>query len=166
MNERETPQKRTLDDLALELGANTTPRKCQRGLGMQADTERFLTHQRLCPECHGRTHAIRSVLHRWGVILPVLALLLVTGCGGRHLEIQSNTSWSAVVDGATVDGRGSHSFELRDDKCAVAQKETRDGFLQARIVNQGAVAIFWDRATSWKRTTTAYGVVDVCASDN
>jgi hypothetical protein len=72
-----------------------------------------------------------------------------------YAEIESSTSWSCACGNRTVDGTGNQKVDLGSDKCAVAQKQTRNGFLTLRVTNG-------ESAT----TTADFGVVTSCRSGN
>lgn len=89
------------------------------------------------------------------------ALLLgSTGCDAFKTRaiVSSNTSWSGSFDGRTIDGQGNQTIDLGGggstggpSKCAVVQKQTREGTLTVRI-----------EPGDEQTTTAAFGVVSVC----
>lgn len=103
----------------------------------------------------GPAHALAAIA-LWVVIL------FLWGCGERVAEIESTTSWSGSFGGRTVDGRGTRSVDMGDSECLTVQKQTTDGDLRVRIVNEGGLFLFWDSSTSWKSTSAAYGLVSIC----
>lgn len=90
----------------------------------------------------------------------LFASVLVAGCGVFRTEavVTSDTSWSGSFDGRTVEGTGNRVVDLpgggasSSTKCAVVQKQTRQGFLTVRI------------GSDEKTTTAEFGVVSVCGS--
>lgn len=82
----------------------------------------------------------------------VVLVGLLTGCSTK-VKVESNTSWTGAVNGASVEGTGNTTYELRgDNKCVVFQKSTTQGFL----------TIKGDVPTT--TTTAEYGVVSGCAN--
>ncbi|MGE5091823.1 MAG: hypothetical protein ACM3OH_06590 [Bacillota bacterium] len=50
---------------------------------------------------------------RMAALLPIMSTVLIAGCGGRVIHIESDTSWSGTIDGiGAVSGRGSTTFAL------------------------------------------------------
>lgn len=97
--------------------------------------------------------------------------LFLAGCSVDYkVDIESDTSWSGAFDNRSVDGKGNETVDVGDTPpvCAVVQKDTKEGFLTAKMVchYRGPQKIFKEKATKDRATTTAaYGVVSVCASD-
>lgn len=84
--------------------------------------------------------------------LLAVALLALSGCSIK-VNVESDTSWTGVVNGASVQGNGSMTYELRkDSRCVFFQKETTSGYL----------TIKGDVPTT--TTTADYGVVTACAN--
>jgi len=89
------------------------------------------------------------------LLLLLVASLTATSCNlfKTQAHIESDTSWSGSFDGRTIDGRGSRTIDLGGGtgaKCAVVQKQTREGFLTLKIDDEE------------RTTTAAFGVVSVC----
>ena len=50
---------------------------------------------------------------RISALLPIVSTLVIAGCGGRVIHIESDTSWSGTIDGiGAISGRGSKTFAL------------------------------------------------------
>ena len=112
------------------------------------------------------------VLSRIGSRSAVLvALLGLTACSIQlrprgtsyertdfKLEIRSNTTWTALIDGSrSVDGDFNETLDLPDDEqpvCAVVTKTAADGYLRARVTPGG----------SWIETSEPEGSVAPCSS--
>ena len=66
--------------------------------------------------------------------LPIVSTLVIAGCGGRVIHIESDTSWTGTIDGVgAVAGRGSKSFTLdatSSPVCWVITKTTAAGTLR------------------------------------
>jgi len=64
-----------------------------------------------------------------------IGVLLLCGCSGKTLVVESNTSWSGEIDRVgTVAGRGGKEFGLsglRGEVCWVITKSTSLGTLRA-----------------------------------
>ena len=85
------------------------------------------------------------------VLLLLTLMLGMCGCSVK-VQVESDTSWTGVVNGASVEGSGSKTYTLREsNKCVVFQKETSRGFL----------TIKGDVPTT--TTTAEFGVVSACA---
>ena len=80
------------------------------------------------------------------------------GCATKY-EVESNTRWSGWVEDHSVAGGGSSVYSARQGGSATFTKETKDGYLRARVKG------FWgdDR---WVETTAPYGTVMVVASQS
>ena len=92
--------------------------------------------------------------------LSVLVLLLTIGASGCSIfkveaNVSSTTSWSGTFHNRTVSGTGDMKVDMGarggGAKCAVVQKETRQGTLTVSI-SGGETAT----------TTAEFGVVSVC----
>lgn len=71
-------------------------------------------------------------------------------------DVSSSTRWSGSFNGRTVDGTGSMSIDMGirgSVKCAVVQKQTREGFLTVSV----------DGGDS-QTTTAEFGVVTSCTN--
>lgn len=83
------------------------------------------------------------------------ALLLgLSGCAVK-VKVESDTCWSGVVKGSSVEGCGYKTYDLGsmwDDapKCVTFQKDTERGYLRLDGDIKGS-------------TTAAYGVVSGCS---
>lgn len=87
-------------------------------------------------------------------LIGIALLSFVAGCGHK-IEVQSNTSWTGNVNGGSVSGSGTRSYDLKgDNKCFVFQKETEGGSLRVK---------FKKGTGDEPSTTAAYGVVSGCA---
>lgn len=89
-------------------------------------------------------------------LLLVIGLTL-TGCSTKF-EVESNTTWTGNVNGASVEGSGNKTYSTKRGEAAVFQKNTETGFLRARAKTSGLFG-----AGEWVRTEAAYGVVTVVA---
>lgn len=92
------------------------------------------------------------------VVVILLAMTLSAGCSLFKItaDVSSSTSWSGSFNGRTVEGTGDMSVDMGargSAKCAVVQKQTRQGFLTVSI----------DGGES-KTTTAEFGVVSVCTN--
>lgn len=90
------------------------------------------------------------------VALATLIVLVSAGCFlfQTEADVESDTSWSGSFDGRTVDGSGNQTVKMGgggSTKCAVVQKQTRNGYLRVSI-----------SGGEEKETTAAFGVVSVC----
>ena len=84
--------------------------------------------------------------------------VLSTGCDffKTIADVGSDTSWSGVFDGRSVDGTGDMKVDMGARggmKCAVVQKKTREGFLTVSISGGES-----------KTTTANFGSVSVCTN--
>ena len=84
--------------------------------------------------------------------LGLTLLVLVTGCGGTTLVVQSDTSWAGSVDGyGAVSGRFRAEYDLGDaaGRCWTISKTTEAGTLQvySKTSEWGS-----NRATLWIST--------------
>jgi hypothetical protein len=87
------------------------------------------------------------------VCLGVLALA-TCGCAAKVIEVQSDTSWTGNVNGGSVDGSGTTSYELTGKTaCYVFQKATKAGSLRVKVKKGMGEE---------PSTTAAYGVVSGC----
>jgi len=98
-------------------------------------------------------------------LLSVLSvMLLIAGCTSDYkVKIESNTSWSGSFGGTTIDGSNNQTIDIPDEDivCVVVQKQTQNGFLTVKMVDEGN-NIFAPEDVDQKTTTAAYGVVTVC----
>jgi hypothetical protein len=96
------------------------------------------------------------------ILLPaVFALGVMTGCSDYKVELKSNTSWSGVFGGKTINGSGNLIIDLPDEgrQCITIQKNTVDGWVRARVYDATDTANAWE----WQETGEAYGTIDFCA---
>lgn len=92
------------------------------------------------------------------ICATLLMALALPGCSVFKVkaDVSSSTSWSGSFNGRTVSGTGNMSVDMGargSVKCAVVQKDTREGFLTVSI----------DGGES-KTTTAEFGVVSVCSN--
>jgi hypothetical protein len=103
------------------------------------------------------------------LVAVMVGSIALAGCGqDLKAKVESNTSWSGAFGNRSVDGSGSKTVDLPDDRpqCAVVQKSTQGGSLTVRIIceNTGLAAMFGAEDEEDSATTTAaYGVVSVCS---
>ena len=84
----------------------------------------------------------------------LLAALATGGCSKRfHIEIQSDTCWSGVIDdGASFFDCGNANYKVVGPmRCVRLQKRTSNGYLRVRI-DDGA----------WTETTDPLGIIQAC----
>ena len=91
------------------------------------------------------------------LILLLFVAVCLTGCSTKF-EVESNTTWTGNVNGASVEGSGNKTYSTTKGEAAVFQKNTEAGFLRARAKTTGLFG-----GGEWKRTDAAYGVVTVVA---
>ena len=82
--------------------------------------------------------------------------MLTCGCSSfkSEAQVESDTSWSGSFNGRTVSGSGNQKVDLgggTGPKCAVVQKQTRQGFLEGLHYRGDS-----------KTTTAEFGVAYVC----
>lgn len=69
------------------------------------------------------------------MIRPLLGVLLLCGCSGKTLVVESDTSWAGEIDRqGTVAGTGGHEFALggyQGEVCWTLAKTTSLGTLRA-----------------------------------
>lgn len=96
-----------------------------------------------------------SVRQIWSVALAFV-IVVSPGCSLFKIEahVESDTSWSGAFDNRTVSGRGDMKVDMgaRATKCAVVQKQTREGYLTVSITGGDTATTFAD-----------FGVVSVCS---
>jgi hypothetical protein len=99
---------------------------------------------------------------RW--VVPVVAALLLTSCNDLVARIESDTSWTATVEGNVVTGRGNEQFTLngRNNRCVTVQKTTEAGTVRL-IIEQGTFFGLGSMVDFEGTTTTAFGSVSGCA---
>jgi|SRR5687768_3234744 len=100
--------------------------------------------------------------------VPVVAVTLLTSCGGRTLRIESDTSWTGTVGGIPVSGHGSLDMELparnggRGAVCWDIRKTSEAGTLRAHVEQSTFFGL--GSVVEGEMTTTApFGVVAGCA---
>ncbi len=88
--------------------------------------------------------------------------VLVTGCSDYKVDVESDTTWSGVFAGKSVDGAGNSTIDVPDDGelCIVIQKNTRGGFVQVSVRDTGGSSY----QTDWERTEGAYGTIEFCVN--
>ncbi len=88
---------------------------------------------------------------------------LVTGCSDYKAQVESNTTWSGVFAGKSIDGAGNSTIDVPDDGelCIVIQKNTRGGFVQVRIIDVTESSSYED---DWERTEEVYGTIEICGT--
>jgi len=75
-----------------------------------------------------------------------------------YASVLSDTDWSGSFGNRSVDGHGNQRVELPSNvTCVVAQKQTREGFLQVHIHSRG---IDFEAV----QTTAEFGVVSTCGA--
>lgn len=101
-------------------------------------------------------------------LVPVVAVTLLTSCGGQTLHIESDTSWSGTLGGIPISGQGSTQMELparnggRGTICWTIRKDSEAGTLRAHVEQDtffGLGSVVEGEMT----TTAAFGVVSGCA---
>ena len=96
--------------------------------------------------------------------LLVLFALLIIGCEANYkVKIESNTSWSGYMSGASVDGSGNRTIDIPEEDvvCATVQKETENGFVKVTLVDESP-NIFGGGEIASRYTDAKYGIVTVC----
>ena len=103
---------------------------------------------------------------RWFV--PVVAVSLLTSCGGQTLRIESDTSWTGTVGDVPVSGHGSLEMELparnggRGAVCWTLKKTAEAGTLRAHV-EQSTFFGLGSVVEGEMATTAPFGVVSGCA---
>lgn len=110
-----------------------------------------------------RARSIRPAAEVTSMTLKYLTLVIAilwstTACSVFKVtaDVSSSTSWSGSFNGRTVSGTGDMKVDMGiagSAKCAVVQKETRNGFLTVSISGGES-----------KTTTAEFGVVSVCSN--
>ncbi len=97
--------------------------------------------------------------------LLLFLTFLIISCTDYKAKVESNTTWSGSFGNRTVDGSGNQTVNLPDDDivCCVVQKQTSQGFLHVKIVDEGS--FLFNNETKWVKTTAEYGVVSLCSND-
>jgi hypothetical protein len=79
-------------------------------------------------------HSEVAEMMRFQRSMAVCALLLLAGCGGTDLTVESDTSWGGTIDGiGTLEESGSKSYSLstgRQRVCWSLSKRTEAGVLR------------------------------------
>lgn len=89
-------------------------------------------------------------------LLGLMIGLMVGGCSTK-VEVSSDTCWTGYVNNASVEGCRSNTWSVREPgSCFTFQKTTAEGTLRARVKG-------WKGDNRWVETSTAFGVVTVCA---
>jgi len=99
-------------------------------------------------------------------IVLLISIFIINCAPDYKAQIKSDTSWSGSFDNRTVDGDGNDIINLSNEHpvCCVAQKQTEDGYLHIRVINDNK-NIIGPGNSSWAKTTAAYGVVSACSED-
>ena len=103
-------------------------------------------------------------------LLLAIALLGLTliGCSKDYkVEVRSDTSWSGAFGNRTVDGSGNQTIDIPDDppECVVVQKETKDGYLEIHLIEEGGWFLNPTNDYERVRTTAEYGLVSDCTEE-
>jgi hypothetical protein len=99
--------------------------------------------------------------------LPVVAALLLAGCGEQIIHIESDTTWSGTIGDAPVSGRGAYTGRLparttsRGEVCWNIQKTTEAGTLRV-WVEQSTFFGLGNLIDADNTTTAPHGTVAGC----
>ncbi len=94
---------------------------------------------------------------RTRALLPIVATLLIAGCGGRVVHIESDTSWTGSIDGfGPISGHGNKTYALDAVSSPVCWTVTK-------ATDAGTLRVYSDRSTFFglgeeveaEQTTTA-----------
>lgn len=108
-----------------------------------------------------------TVRMRW--LIAGALLLLASGCSTK-VEVQSDTSWTGVVNGASVAGQGSSTWDAKIPSggskyqgqelhgCATFTKTTESGVLRVRFHG-------WNGDDRWVSTSAPFGSATACPSN-
>jgi hypothetical protein len=91
-------------------------------------------------------------------------LVLLTGCGGTTLVVESDTSWAGSVDGfGAISGRFKAEYELHDadGKCWTVSKTTEAGTLRVYSKTSEWFGL-GDQVSGESTTTEPMGTVTGC----
>jgi hypothetical protein len=97
---------------------------------------------------------------RFGLTL----LVLLTGCGGTTLVVESDTSWAGSVDGfGSISGRFRAEYDLgdADGKCWTVSKTTEAGTLRAYSKTSEWFGL-GNQVSGESKTTEPMGTVTGC----
>jgi len=89
--------------------------------------------------------------------IVLILLVILSGCG-NELIIESDTSWSGSINGSSIEGGGSRSYDMDNSSCATIQKDTERGYLNVKV--KGGI---FNSILEEKKTTASYGVCSVCS---